>query len=254
MRTVRRLFYVDIVSAVVFVALAFLALFFFIDFVDELGGIGQRGYSGAARGALLACCSRRAISTSCCRRGADRHHLRAGPAGAELAVHDPAHRRPRPGPRARPAGGAGAGLRRASPSSSATTWRRSARTSPARCARRVPRQPQARALAAPGSRSMPTPRPASAAIRSTSARPGPARCCAQVRIFEFDADGRLLSRTQRGRGQGARATAAGRCSDVVLTRWTRGGRRADRPRRSGSPRSTGRARSRPRWWPPRCCR
>ena len=37
MRTVRRLFYVDIVSAVVFVALAFLALFFFIDFVDEMG-------------------------------------------------------------------------------------------------------------------------------------------------------------------------------------------------------------------------
>jgi lipopolysaccharide export system permease protein len=45
MRTVRRLFYADIVSAVTFVALAFLALFFFIDFVDELGSIGQRGYT-----------------------------------------------------------------------------------------------------------------------------------------------------------------------------------------------------------------
>ena len=45
MRTVRRLFYVDIVSAVVFVALAFLALFFFIDFVDELRDVGTRGYS-----------------------------------------------------------------------------------------------------------------------------------------------------------------------------------------------------------------
>ena len=45
MRTVRRLFYADIASAVAFVALAFLALFFFIDFVDELGGIGQRGYT-----------------------------------------------------------------------------------------------------------------------------------------------------------------------------------------------------------------
>jgi lipopolysaccharide export system permease protein len=45
MRTVRRLFYADIVSAVVFVAAAFLALFFFIDFVDELGGIGERGYT-----------------------------------------------------------------------------------------------------------------------------------------------------------------------------------------------------------------
>jgi lipopolysaccharide export system permease protein len=45
MRTVRRLFYRDIVSAVVFVALAFLSLFFFIDFVDELGDVGARGYT-----------------------------------------------------------------------------------------------------------------------------------------------------------------------------------------------------------------
>jgi len=45
MRTVRRLFYADIVSAVAFVGLAFLALFFFIDFVDELSGVGQRGYT-----------------------------------------------------------------------------------------------------------------------------------------------------------------------------------------------------------------
>ncbi len=57
MRTVRRLFYADIVSAVAFVALAFLALFFFIDFVDELGGVGKRGYSAfqaAAYSLLLA--------------------------------------------------------------------------------------------------------------------------------------------------------------------------------------------------------
>jgi lipopolysaccharide export system permease protein len=47
MRTVRRLFYVDIVSAVVFVAVAFLALFFFIDFVDELRDVGSRGYTAA---------------------------------------------------------------------------------------------------------------------------------------------------------------------------------------------------------------
>ena len=45
MRTVRRLFYVDIVSSVLFVGLAFLSLFFFIDFVDELGAVGQRGYT-----------------------------------------------------------------------------------------------------------------------------------------------------------------------------------------------------------------
>jgi lipopolysaccharide export system permease protein len=45
MRTVRRLFYADIVTSVLFVAVAFLSLFFFIDFVDELGNIGNRGYT-----------------------------------------------------------------------------------------------------------------------------------------------------------------------------------------------------------------
>jgi lipopolysaccharide export system permease protein len=44
MKTVRRLFYKDIVSSVLFVAIAFLSLFFFIDFVDELGDLG-RGYT-----------------------------------------------------------------------------------------------------------------------------------------------------------------------------------------------------------------
>ncbi|KNZ33163.1 MAG: permease [Methylibium sp. NZG] len=45
MRTVRRLFYKDIVSSVVFVSLAFLSLFYFIDFVDELTDVGTRGYT-----------------------------------------------------------------------------------------------------------------------------------------------------------------------------------------------------------------
>ena len=44
MKTVRRLFYRDIVSSVLFVALAFLSLFFFIDFVEELGDVGK-GYT-----------------------------------------------------------------------------------------------------------------------------------------------------------------------------------------------------------------
>lgn len=49
MRTVRRLLYRDIVFSVVFVAVAFLALFFFIDFVDELDDVGKQGYTiGAA--------------------------------------------------------------------------------------------------------------------------------------------------------------------------------------------------------------
>jgi lipopolysaccharide export system permease protein len=41
MKTVRRLLYADIVSSVLFVALAFLSLFFFIDFVDELADVGK---------------------------------------------------------------------------------------------------------------------------------------------------------------------------------------------------------------------
>ncbi len=43
MKTVRALLYRDIVASVFFVALAFLSLFFFVDFVDELEGVGQRG-------------------------------------------------------------------------------------------------------------------------------------------------------------------------------------------------------------------
>ncbi|MEP7102098.1 MAG: LPS export ABC transporter permease LptG [Burkholderiales bacterium] len=45
MKTVRRLFYVDIVTAVAFVALAFLSLSFFIDFIDQLGDVGPSGYT-----------------------------------------------------------------------------------------------------------------------------------------------------------------------------------------------------------------
>ncbi len=45
MKTVRRLLYRDIASSVVFVALAFLSLFYFIDFVDELEDIGKNGYT-----------------------------------------------------------------------------------------------------------------------------------------------------------------------------------------------------------------
>lgn len=43
MKTVRRLLYRDIAASVAFVALAFLSLFLFIDFVDELEGVGTRG-------------------------------------------------------------------------------------------------------------------------------------------------------------------------------------------------------------------
>jgi lipopolysaccharide export system permease protein len=55
MKTVRRMLYRDIVSSVVFVALAFLSLSFFIDFVDELQKIGRAGYTlwMAVAGAML---------------------------------------------------------------------------------------------------------------------------------------------------------------------------------------------------------
>jgi lipopolysaccharide export system permease protein len=45
MKTVRRLLYRDIVGAVAYVALAFMSLFFFIDFVDELDDVGRQGYT-----------------------------------------------------------------------------------------------------------------------------------------------------------------------------------------------------------------
>ncbi|MDE2367590.1 MAG: LPS export ABC transporter permease LptG [Burkholderiales bacterium] len=43
MKTVRRLLYVDIAASVMLVALAFLSLFFIIDFVDELDSVGRHG-------------------------------------------------------------------------------------------------------------------------------------------------------------------------------------------------------------------
>jgi lipopolysaccharide export system permease protein len=45
MRTVRRMFYREIGASVAFVAVAFLSLSYFIDFVDELQRVGRRGYT-----------------------------------------------------------------------------------------------------------------------------------------------------------------------------------------------------------------
>ena len=45
MRTVRRLLYSGICGSVAFVATAFLALFYFIDIVDELADVGRNGYT-----------------------------------------------------------------------------------------------------------------------------------------------------------------------------------------------------------------
>ena len=46
MRTIRRLIYGEVFSAVAFVTLGFLALFFFFDFVEELQSIGRNGTTG----------------------------------------------------------------------------------------------------------------------------------------------------------------------------------------------------------------
>jgi lipopolysaccharide export system permease protein len=53
MRTVRGLLYKDIIGSVVLVALAFLALFYFFDFVDEIERMNRIG-AGAGKAALLA--------------------------------------------------------------------------------------------------------------------------------------------------------------------------------------------------------
>ena len=53
MRTVRRFIFRDVLLAITFVAVAFLALFFFIDVVDELEKIGRGGYT--VQRALLYC-------------------------------------------------------------------------------------------------------------------------------------------------------------------------------------------------------
>ena len=44
MKTVRRLLYRDIAGSVLFTAVAFLSLFYFIDFIDELENVGKQGY------------------------------------------------------------------------------------------------------------------------------------------------------------------------------------------------------------------
>ncbi len=45
MRTVRRLLFGDVLQAIGFVALAFLSLFFFLDFIEELRNLGRNGYT-----------------------------------------------------------------------------------------------------------------------------------------------------------------------------------------------------------------
>ena len=53
MKTIRRLIYVEVLKSVAFVALGFLSLFFFFDFVDELQAIGKPNSFGYGAGQAL---------------------------------------------------------------------------------------------------------------------------------------------------------------------------------------------------------
>ncbi|MGE4241472.1 LPS export ABC transporter permease LptG [Ramlibacter sp.] len=53
MRTIRRLVFREVIAAVVFVAIGFLALFFFFDFIDELPNVGRGGSAWRLTQALL---------------------------------------------------------------------------------------------------------------------------------------------------------------------------------------------------------
>ena len=54
MKTIRRLIYTEVLKAVAFVTLGFLSLFFFFDFVDELGDIGKPNALGYGAAQALA--------------------------------------------------------------------------------------------------------------------------------------------------------------------------------------------------------
>lgn len=44
MRTIRHMFYAEIIATISLVALGFLSLFFFFDFIDDMGDMGKKGY------------------------------------------------------------------------------------------------------------------------------------------------------------------------------------------------------------------
>ncbi len=56
MKTLRRLMYGEVLIAVAFVTVSFLALFFFFDFVDELQNVGKNGGAYQVSHASPMCC------------------------------------------------------------------------------------------------------------------------------------------------------------------------------------------------------
>jgi hypothetical protein len=96
MKTLRKMIFKDVITTVAFVTLAFLALFFFFDLLDEMRCGPLRavrrppGHAGGAAG------SAQPPVRAAAHHRADRHHLRDGPPGAKLGIHHHAHQRPGP--------------------------------------------------------------------------------------------------------------------------------------------------------------
>ncbi len=216
MKTVRRLLYGDIAASVTFVALAFLSLFFFIDFVDELDNAGTRGRGAwyAVQASLLelpghfyelfpiAVLIGTIYSLSRMAQSSEFTILRTGGLGPgralgllavlgavfgvlTWAVGDyaaPASERQVVLLKARASGGLQIG--------GAGAWLKERRSTPA------------------GERSY--------SVNVTGATASGA--LAGIRIFEFDADGRLVSRTQAKEGRVAK-DGTWTLADAEVTRW-----------------------------------
>jgi lipopolysaccharide export system permease protein len=226
MKTIRRLLYRDIVSSVLFVGMAFLSLFYFIDFVDELDGVGRRGrtiwHAVLAAGyelpghvyelAPIAVLIGSIYSLARMAQSSEFTILRTGGLGPGRALSllavlgvvfgvltfvigdyvAPASERLAVELRARFAGGLKIG--------GAGAWLKEHRST------------------SEGERS----------YSINLAGTGTGGTLEGIRIFEFDADGRLLSRTTARQGQVAR-DGTWMLSDVDLTRWPPAGAADDAP-------------------------
>ena len=150
-------------------------------------------------------------------RRADRRHLRAGQPGAVVRVHDPAHRRPRTPACPRRAGRPRRRLRRLH-----VRTRRlpgADQRNPGRVVQgRLPRQLQARPRwrVAEGQAHDARRRTLVFGQRGGRRRGGVLR---GVRIFEFDADGRLLSRIAAESGK-VDADASWQLTSASVTEWS----------------------------------
>ena len=219
MRTIRKLLYRDVIWSVVFVALAFLSLFFFIDFLDELARVDRNGYTVwlAALAALLAMPGRlyelcpiavligTIYAMARLAQSSEFTILRTGGLGPERALLlllalgaimgavtfvvgeyiAPLSERQAAMLKARPRGGANLGQ--------AGAWLKEHRSTP------------------DGERSY------SVNVQAADSRSR----MRGIRIFEHDGEGRLLSRTEAesGQAQSSRGGSIWHLSEVRITRW-----------------------------------